>query len=358
MKAERLYGSRETLNSRYYKLYGEKDFSGRIDADRNKLKKLYITVTVIFAAAAVISIIGYFTGSSGVHLDRRGNITSVDRPAADSGRIYIDADVTAVRGRHKAEKKERLKIVPEGVEGESAGGAGDILSSETAEEKLQRQISSEVRAVNSGTEGSAILLPSELEDGTKLYWKERKENDLPYLLLAFFMSVLMIYKTADSRLKKEEEAARDSIICELPGFINKIVLLLEAGMVLSKAFVQIMDDYDRLREDGQKYYYEQLRTVRIRMRDTNSPMHIEFAAFAKRSGVRELMRLSNIINDNINKGFDLVSKLRRESEVMWFERKKRSEEKGRIAETKLTVPLMILLLVLITITIAPAMMEM
>jgi len=144
----------------------------------------------------------------------------------------------------------------------------------------------------------------------------------------------------------------------LPGFINKIVLLLEAGMVLSKAFVQIMDDYDRLREDGQKYYYEQLRTVRIRMRDTNSPMHIEFAAFAKRSGVRELMRLSNIINDNINKGFDLVSKLRRESEVMWFERKKRSEEKGRIAETKLTVPLMILLLVLITITIAPAMMEM
>jgi len=209
MKAERLYGSRETLNSRYYKLYGEKDFSGRIDADRNKLKKLYITVTVIFAAAAVISIIGYFTGSSGVHLDRRGNITSVDRPAADSGRIYIDADVTAVRGRHKAEKKERLKIVPEGVEGESAGGAGDILSSETAEEKLQRQISSEVRAVNSGTEGSAILLPSELEDGTKLYWKERKENDLPYLLLAFFMSVLMIYKTADSRLKKEEEAARD-----------------------------------------------------------------------------------------------------------------------------------------------------
>ena len=189
MKAERLYGSRETLNSRYYKLYGEKDFSGRIDADRNKLKKLYITVTVIFAAAAVISIIGYFTGSSGVHLDRRGNITSVDRPAADSGRIYIDADVTAVRGRHKAEKKERLKIVPEGVEGESAGGAGDILSSETAEEKLQRQISSEVRAVNSGTEGSAILLPSELEDGTKLYWKERKENDLPYLLLAFFMRI-------------------------------------------------------------------------------------------------------------------------------------------------------------------------
>ena len=44
------------------------------------------------------------------------------------------------------------------------------------------------------------------------------------------------------------------------------------NMVLSKAFVQIMDDYDRLREDGQKYYYEQLRTVRIRMRDTNSPM--------------------------------------------------------------------------------------
>lgn len=37
--------------------------------------------------------------------------------------------------------------------------------------------------------------------------------------------------------------------------------------------------------------------------------------------------------------------------------KKQSEEKGRAAETKMTFPLVILLLVLVIITVAPAMIE-
>jgi hypothetical protein len=119
-----------------------------------------------------------------------------------------------------------------------------------------------------------------------------------------------------------------------------------------------MDDYEKLREDDEKYFYEQLRSVYLTMNETNSPMHVEFASFAKRSEVRELMRLSNVLADNVSKGYDLAEKLRRESEVLWFARKKQSEENGRIAETKLTLPLMILLIVMILITIAPAMMEM
>ncbi len=43
---------------------------------------------------------------------------------------------------------------------------------------------------------------------------------------------------------------------------------------------------------------------------------------------------------------------------MWIGRKKKAEEKGKLAETKLTFPLMILLLVLIMITVAPALLGM
>ena len=50
--------------------------------------------------------------------------------------------------------------------------------------------------------------------------------------------------------------------------------------------------------------------------------------------------------------------MKRENELLWFARKQQSEEKGRLAETKLTLPLMILLMVLIMVTVAPAMMEM
>ena len=57
-----------------------------------------------------------------------------------------------------------------------------------------------------------------------------------------------------------------------------------------------------------------------------------------------------------SKGADFSEKLKKENELLWFSRKQHAEEQGRLAETKLTMPLMILLLVLIMITIAPALM--
>ena len=54
----------------------------------------------------------------------------------------------------------------------------------------------------------------------------------------------------------------------------------------------------------------------------------------------------------------MTEKLESESDILWTQRKKIAEEKGRIAETKLTFPLALLLLVLILITAAPAIMEM
>ena len=37
--------------------------------------------------------------------------------------------------------------------------------------------------------------------------------------------------------------AKDSIVCDLPDFINKILLLLNAGMVVHTAFIKTIDDY-------------------------------------------------------------------------------------------------------------------
>ncbi|MBQ3184719.1 MAG: hypothetical protein IJB54_01905, partial [Firmicutes bacterium] len=67
--------------------------------------------------------------------------------------------------------------------------------------------------------------------------------------------------------------------------------------------------------------------------------------------------VSNIIEDNVNKGTELTGKLRSESDMLWMDRKKKCEEMGRLAETKLTLPLMLFLIVLIVITVAPALLE-
>ena len=92
-------------------------------------------------------------------------------------------------------------------------------------------------------------------------------------------------------------------------------------------------------------------------------MNREFREFARahRSAggdtAKELMRISNIISDNISKGVELTDKLQRESETLWLNRKRDCEERGRLAETKLTLPLTFFLLVLIVITVSPALLE-
>ena len=152
--------------------------------------------------------------------------------------------------------------------------------------------------------------------------------------------------------------AKTSIIRELPEFINKLVLLLSSGIVMQVAIEKIIDDDIKLRGGNTTYFYDQMRKIYHKSKETNAPMHIEFYRFARRSKVRELVRVTGILMDNVSKGSDLVIKLQREGEMLWFARKKQSEEKGRLAETKMTLPLVILLLVLVMITIAPALLGM
>lgn len=153
-------------------------------------------------------------------------------------------------------------------------------------------------------------------------------------------------------LKKQKQAERQNVTEELPDFTNRLVLLLNAGLVLTSAAAKITDE-----EERDCYFYRELKNINERVMNVNSSFVTEFREFAKRSGVRELLRLSNIITDNINKGADLISKLEQESAFMWHMSKKQVEERGRIAESKLTFPMALMLIALVMITAAPAFMS-
>lgn len=139
---------------------------------------------------------------------------------------------------------------------------------------------------------------------------------------------------------------------ELPDFINKIVLLMNAGLVLTAAFDTIVSE----RREEKEKFYQKLREINNNLKCSNSSFPLEFRKYAVEVGERQILRLSNVINDGIDKGSELTIKLEKESELMWHMMKKSAEEKGRIAESKLSFPMGIMMLVLITVTTAPALM--
>ena len=239
-------------------------------------------------------------------------------------------------------------------------------SGEDYEQSLNHSLQDAVNKASDDNTGRYLTLPGELDGGIRIRWFRGGKDDMTPLLLIFIIGMLTIYFKRYDRINREIKEAEESIIRDLPEFMNKLVLLLNAGMVVSSAFKKIAEDYEASRSGGslpqgsgqKRALYEELCEIQKKVDQTNLSLIRELQEFSRRSGVRELVRMTAMISDNWNKGSLLAEKLEGESNLLWISRKKRAEEKGKLAETKLTFPLMLLLIVLIMVTIAPALMEM
>jgi pilus assembly protein TadC len=160
-------------------------------------------------------------------------------------------------------------------------------------------------------------------------------------------------------MDKAVEEMRSGIRRDFPDFLAKLLLLLNAGLVVTAAVEKIAEDYRERRRPGEeKVFFEELLGMEHRVKGANTSLSAEFAGLAARSGQREVMRFSAILADNIDKGSALADKLMQEESMLRVMRKKRAEEKGRLAETKLTFPMALQLGAIIIITVAPAAFEM
>lgn len=342
------------LEERYRKLYGGKACGKKIEkVRRNLLIECSVLVLVICAAAAFELLTGT-ENTSNLKLGSGGQILEIQRPDPKTGSVSFSTEVVIEGSNGKETREYYITIDPVGKKEEPQPADP---SEKTEAEKNEEQMRRVIAQLNADTASQRVRLPDHLETGERLIWKHVNDTSLPLYLIMALAAGAFVYKMRFYEIEKEEKNAVESIVRELPEFINKLILLLNAGVVLNTAFLKAVDDrMKRGRESG--YFYTQLEQICRSVQQANGALHQELRRFAKRSGVKELMRISNIISDNVSKGADLAEKLKKENDLLWFARKQQSEEKGRLAETKLTLPLVILLSVLILITIAPALMGM
>lgn len=347
----------ERMRERYRRLYGNRDCGKRLEGDRKRLLIKAVAVMGVLAVLILVNVLVSAGNEKGLHINRKGEITEIVRPQKDQEAISFNTEVEIETKEGTFRREYYITIEPLG----NAAAKDDLRTSEilpekSREEKIEDKLQSIISRLNANTDSRKVLLPKELETGEKLVWSRVDDSSVALYLAVVISTLLLLYKKRFYTIEKEERQARESIIRDLPEFINKIVLLLNAGSVLTAAFLKTIEDSGYGNRQN-SYFYQQMDQIARSVKETNGALHQELRDFSKRSGVNELIRITGIINDNISKGADLSEKLKKENELLWFSRKQHAEEKGRMAETKLTMPLMILLLVLIMITIAPALME-
>lgn len=325
-----------------------------------KAKKSIIAVLAAGVLLAAADMAFSVQGQSAGIVESGGSIYIV-RPAEDQdpGHLVLRAEVSD--GDKVIEKKIDLTMDP--YEKESSEEKQDDGDGESAGKRNREAVEMELRGIaselNSDKAVKKVKLPDSLASGEKISWEvEDKSGSNGIAIMAVtVLTAFCIYKKRFSVLEQQRRLQRESVMRQLPEFVNRLVLLLNAGLVLTSAFEKSVEESFVEDSKGDDYFYGKLRKIYVLCATTNASMHVEFRKMAKESGIRELMRVSNIISDNIRKGVELTGKLQAESELLWISRKKSCEEKGRLAETKLTLPLMIFLMVLIIITVAPALME-
>lgn len=345
---DKLTGEKDYFDKVFNKIYGLNHDALRektIKENKNKYKYLLI----IFGFLLTLNVINIMVAGEGNLIKKDGYIEAISRPDNGIYKVNLIAEIEGDNFTSKEEIPIKITAIKERLVGASKGS--DFINQDSTRRAQLNKLQNRISQIDNG-DGEKIILPQNLEDGSSVKWHIKNTNYFMYWFFLFILSVGTIYVGRYNKVKKLERDAKKSVLNELPDFINKIVLLLNAGLVFSSAFSRVTDKNQD--EGAEDYFIKQMIGIKEKVEGTNSSLILELKNFSERLQIRELIRTVNIISDNIYLGALLVEKLQIENDLLWENKRKYSEEQNRISETKLSFPLAIHLIVLITITIAPA----
>lgn len=158
--------------------------------------------------------------------------------------------------------------------------------------------------------------------------------------------------------KKQEEKYKEEILLALPTFLNQLLLLLNSGVVLQEAVIKLAKSCGEAAEESKNAFSRGMSSALEESERSGENFLTVFCRFGRSTRIKEFSRICGIILDGGQKGVDMWEKLADESDELWKERKRVAMERMRVAESKLSFPLALMLVALLLVTAAPAMMQM
>lgn len=157
----------------------------------------------------------------------------------------------------------------------------------------------------------------------------------------------------DSSLDGEIKKRRLSIQMEFPEFVNKLTLLVNAGMTISRAWEKIINENKR-----EHVLYDEMRSALAQIK-AGKPEGTAYEEFARSCHVKEVTKFVSVIVMNLKRGgSEVVPVLREQGSECWEMRKNTAKELGEQAGTKILIPMMIMFLGIVLIVATPAVLSM
>lgn len=224
------------------------------------------------------------------------------------------------------------------------------------EQELEHLLQQIVQGLERNSSGDTLILPASLPGDVTMQWN--KPTPSPGVLLLIPLFVWLWYAQRHKDHSRKLQRRKQGLLTDYYNLLDQLVLLLNAGLVVQSALTKITQDYETHRGPGRtRPLYEELSELKQRIHFTRTSLESELQQLGKNTELLELNRFAAILSDHLQRGSSLVEKLEAEQRLLWFQRKKVAEERGKLADTKLVVPMMLQLLAVILISIAPVLME-
>ena len=157
----------------------------------------------------------------------------------------------------------------------------------------------------------------------------------------------------DSSLDGDIRKRRNALQMEFPEFVNKLTLLVNAGMTISKAWEKIINENKK-----EHILYNEMRFALMEIK-AGKPEGVAYEEFARRCHVKEITKFVSVIVMNLRRGgSEVVPVLQAQGNECWEMRKNAARQMGEEASTKILIPLMIMFLGIVLIVSTPAVMSM
>jgi tight adherence protein C len=164
--------------------------------------------------------------------------------------------------------------------------------------------------------------------------------------------LLIVFYVADRELDERIKKRNFYIQYDFPDFLNKLVLLINAGMTVPKAWEKIVSDRKNMTP-----LYEELNITYLEIKN-GKPEMAAYEDFARRCRVKEITKFIAVVIQNLRKGNgEMVPLLKLQSNECWELRKSMAKRLGEEASTKLVLPLMIMFIGILVIVILPAVLQ-
>lgn len=233
----------------------------------------------------------------------------------------------------------------------------------TDQERLLEKLEEEIHNTQLENPESEYLKLPELIEERELTYSDNEGKDQYVLNLLGVVAVICIGVSSYSQLEQERKKRNRQMLLDYPDIINKLVLLVGAGMTIKNAWCKMCLEYENKFEanktsHAKRYIYEEMYATYNEIQ--NGIAEIEaYDRFGRRVQLVPYMKFSSLLVQNTKKGTsDLLQLLEYEAVQAFEERKEIAKRLGEEAGTKLLGPMVLMLFIVLIIIMVPAFMQM